>query len=74
MDNKDYENKMKELNGLSVVDRMNMYKERMAEQSRKLEEDNKKYNQNSNNKNLKDYYILLLTIFWKNIILIILNL
>ena len=54
MDNKDYENKMKELNGLSVVDRMNMYKERMAEQSRKLEEDNKKYNQNSNNKNLKD--------------------
>ena len=54
MDNKDYENKMKELNGLSIVDRMNMYKERMAEQSRKLEEDNKKYNQNSNNKNLKD--------------------
>ena len=54
MDNKDYENKMKELNGLSVVDRMNMYKERMAEQSRKLEEDNKKYNQNINNKNLKD--------------------
>ena len=56
MDNKDYENKMKELNGLSVVERMNKYKERMAEQSRKIEEEdnNKKYNQNINKKNIND--------------------
>ena len=56
MDNKDYENKMKELNGLSVVERMNKYKERMAEKSRKIEEEdnNKKYNQNINKKNIND--------------------
>ena len=56
IDNKDYENKIQELNGLSVVDRMNLYKERMAEESRKLiEENNEKYEPNINNKkNIND--------------------
>ena len=53
IDNKDYENKIQELNGLSVVDRMNLYKERMAEESRKLiEENNEKYEPNINNKKI----------------------
>ena len=46
---------MKELNGLSVVDRMNLYKEKMAEQSRKIQEESKnvgnKYNPNLINNN-----------------------
>ena len=45
MDTKEHEKKIKELNELSVIDRMNNYKERMAEQTRKIEEDNKQYNQ-----------------------------
>ena len=46
----EYNKKVKELNGLSVVDRMNEYKERMAEQARKMEEQDKQYNQINNNK------------------------
>ena len=50
IDNKDYENNMKELNGLSVVDRMKMYKDRMAEQARKIEEVDSNNNFQYNNK------------------------
>ena len=49
IDNKDYENNMKELNGLSVVDRMKMYKERMAEQARQIEEVEGKNNKKPDN-------------------------
>ena len=55
LDKKEHEKKMKELNGLSVVDRMNLYKEKMAEQSRKIQEESKnvgnKYNPNLINNN-----------------------
>ena len=41
INNKEYENKMNELNGLSLVNKMNMYKKKMEEKSKKIEEDSK---------------------------------
>ena len=50
-ENEDHEKKMKELDGLSVVERMNVYKERMSEQAKKIKEGEKKYEQNNNYNN-----------------------
>ena len=50
-ENEEHEKKMKELDGLSVVERMNLYKERMAEQSKKIKEGEKKYEPNNNPQN-----------------------
>ena len=55
IDNKDYEKKINELNGLSVVDRMKMYKDRMAEQARKIEEVDGNNNFQYNNKKPDNY-------------------
>ena len=52
-ESEEHEKKMKELDGLSVVERMNLYKERMSEQTKKIKEGEKKYqpNYNYNNEN-----------------------
>ena len=52
-ENEEHEKKMKELDGLSVVERMNLYKEKMSEQAKKIKEGEKKYEQNNkyNNEN-----------------------
>jgi len=52
-ENEEHEKKMKELDGLSVVERMNLYKEKMSEQAKKIKEGEKKYepNNNINNEN-----------------------
>ena len=47
-ESEEHEKKMKELDGLSVVERMNLYKEKMAEQAKKIKEGEKKYGQNNN--------------------------
>ena len=46
-----HEKKMKELDKLSVVDRMNLYKEKMSEQSKKIAAESKNYYPNDNKKN-----------------------
>ena len=52
-DNNDYENKMKELNEMSVVDKMNLYKERMAQLSGSYEvKENDKNNPKLNQENI----------------------
>ena len=59
-DEDDYENKMKQLNEMSVVDKMNLYKERMSKLSGSYEvKENNKDNQNKNinpsiNNNIND--------------------
>ena len=50
-ENEEHEKKMKELDGLSVVERMNLYKEKMSEQAKKIKEGEKKYEQNNNYNN-----------------------
>ena len=50
-ESEEHEKKMKELDGLSVVERMNLYKERMSEQAKKIKEGEKKYEQNNNYNN-----------------------
>ena len=52
-ENEEHEKKMKDLDGLSVVERMNLYKEKMSEQAKKIKEGGKKYepNNNINNEN-----------------------
>jgi len=50
-ENGEHEKKMKELDGLSVVERMNLYKERMSEQAKKIKEGEKKYQPNNNYNN-----------------------
>ena len=50
-ESEEHEKKMKELDGLSVVERMNLYKEKMSEQSKKIKEGEKKYEQNNNYNN-----------------------
>lgn len=50
-ENEEHEKKMKELDGLSVVERMNLYKERMSEQAKKIKEGEKKYQPNNNYNN-----------------------
>ena len=51
INNDQHEKKMKELDKLSVVDRMNLYKEKMSEQSKKIAAESKNYYQNDNKKN-----------------------
>ena len=50
-ENEEHEKKMKELDGLSVVERMNLYKEKMSEQAKKIKEGEKKYQPNNNYNN-----------------------
>ena len=50
-ESEEHEKKMKELDGLSVVERMNLYKEKMSEQAKKIKEGEKKYEQNNNYNN-----------------------
>ena len=50
-ESEEHEKKMKELDGLSVVERMNLYKERMSEQAKKIKQGEKKYEQNNNYNN-----------------------
>ena len=50
-ESEEHEKKMKELDGLSVVEKMNLYKERMSEQAKKIKEGGKKYEQNNNYNN-----------------------
>ena len=50
-ESEEHEKKMKDLDGLSVVERMNLYKERMSEQAKKIKEGEKKYEQNNNYNN-----------------------
>ena len=50
-ESEEHEKKMKELDGLSVVERMNLYKERMSEQAKKIKEGEKKYQPNNNYNN-----------------------
>ena len=50
-ESEEHEKKMKELDGLSVVERMNLYKERMSEQAKKIKEGEKKYQSNNNYNN-----------------------
>ena len=50
-ESEEHEKKMKELDGLSVVERMNLYKEKMSEQAKKIKEGGKKYEQNNNYNN-----------------------
>ena len=50
-ENEEHEKKMKELDGLSVVERMNLYKEKMSEQAKNIKEGEKKYEQNNNYNN-----------------------
>ena len=50
-ESEEHEKKMKELEGLSVVERMNLYKERMSEQAKKIKEGEKKYQPNNNYNN-----------------------
>ena len=56
-DNNDYENKMKELNEMSVVDKMNLYKDRMAKLSGNYEvkESGQKEPNENENKNINPY-------------------
>ena len=51
INNEQHEKTIKELDRLSVVDRMNLYKEKMAEQSKKIAAENKNYYQKYNKKN-----------------------
>ena len=50
-ESEEHEKKMKELDGLSVVERMNLYKEKMSEQAKKIKEGEKKYQPNNNYNN-----------------------
>ena len=50
-ESEEHEKKMKELDGLSVVERMNLYKEKMSEQAKKIKEGDKKYQPNNNYNN-----------------------
>ena len=50
-ESEEHEKKMKELDGLSVVGRMNLYKEKMSEQAKKIKEGEKKYQPNNNYNN-----------------------
>ena len=50
-ESEEHEKKMKELDGLSVVERMNLYKEKMSEQAKNIKEGEKKYEQNNNYNN-----------------------
>ena len=55
IDNKEHEDKMKEINQLSLVERMNLYKEKMAQQAKNINIQEEKIEDNKRNQNKNEF-------------------